>query len=150
MRRISTILGLTFVVAFIFPDPSWAACKFDWSAGAYCGPGKTANRVTDEFVGPFSNACRTHDFCYFAAGEQIAKEIEEGYLRTKSDIAKRRDESRRQCDSYFYESLMDACSQVPAVMRTSCKTNALQYFGWVKGVGWSAFRRSITKAQNCR
>ena len=150
MRRISTILGLIVVVALSFPDSSWAACKFDWSKGAYCGPGGTARRAADEFFGPFSNACRTHDFCYFAAGDQIAKEIGEGYLKSLSDLRKRQSRVKRQCDSRFSEDLSQACSQVSGSKKKKCKRAARAYAGLVIAAGGSAFKQSIARARNCR
>ena len=150
MRRISIILGLTFGVALSFPDTSWAACKFDWSLGAYCGPGRTATVVGDNWRGPFMNACRTHDWCYFAGGEQIAKEIDVGYLKTYDDVNNRRSETKRQCDSYFYEELTQVCSQVQFTMKESCQNGARNYHAAAVRLGGMAFDQSIEKAKACR
>lgn len=150
MRHILTILGLTFVVALSFPDSSWAACKFNWSKGAYCGPGRTATRIGDTFLGPFTNACRTHDWCYFSGGEQVVKEIEEGHLKSRSDKKNRRNGIRRDCDSLFKEELLQACSQVRGSMKRNCQSSAKAYYRAVRTTGWAAFKGSMNRAEDCR
>ena len=151
MKKIFVFISLTASLALITPNISYADCgRFSWSEGAYCGPGKAARVIPDEFFGPFSNACRTHDWCYHAAGEQIAKEIQEGYLRSKSEADNRRDNSRRQCDSYFSQELSNTCSQMPDSKRNGCYIASRGYAKAVKVAGIIALDISIRKALACR
>lgn len=143
MTLMSRIICLVFAIV-LFSSTSWAACQFEWTLGSYCGTGNV--RVPEQFFGPFTNACRTHDFCYFAAGEQIAKETDEGYLRTTADINRRKSESKRQCDTRFYQDLSQACSQVSD--GGACQAIAQIYSGAVIVAGDAAFTRSIDNA--CR
>lgn len=147
---IAAAIAIAAPLASISGEAEAGKCKFDWSKGAYCGPGGTARRAADEFFGPFSNACRTHDFCYFAAGEQIAKEIGEGYLKSRSDLRQRQSRVKRQCDSRFSEDLSQACSQVSGSKKKKCKRAARAYAGLVIAAGGSAFKQSIARARNCR
>ena len=147
MKKILVFLSLTISLALIIPSVSYADCRFDWSEGAYCGSGKTTRVIPDKLFGPFSNACRTHDWCYHAAGEQIAKEIQEGYLKSGRDIQSRRDKSKRQCDSYFSQEIFDACSQS---LVQDCRSAAKVYIGAVLLLGGKAFDKSIANAKACR
>ena len=147
MKKILVFLSLTISLALIIPSVSYADCRFDWSEGAYCGSGKTTRVIPDKLFGPFSNACRTHDWCYHAAAEQIAKEIQEGYLRGDPEIDNRRDNSRRQCDSYFSQEILKACSKS---LFPDCRSAAITYIGVVKLAGNRALKQSIRRAKMCR
>ena len=123
--------------------------KFNWSLGAYCGPGRAANRIGDEFLGPFTKACRTHDFCYSAAGEQITKEMNEGYLKTRTQRTTRRTELKQQCDSRLSEDLSETCSQVPNDRRSNCRSSAQAYTAFTITLGAGALTSSINAAAAC-
>lgn len=145
MRYILIVLSLSIGLNLIIPDISYAACRFEWQQGAYCGSARA--NVPDRFFGPFTNACRTHDWCYFAAGEQIAKEIDIGYLKSIREISIRKRNTKKDCDSVFYSELSKACSQAK---EAGCQAAAQTYFAGVAGLGWGAFNRSIDHAMACR
>lgn len=143
MKKILVAFSLTVSLTLIVPNASYAKdCRFHWSEGAYCGSGKTTRLIPDKLFGPFTNACRTHDWCYHAAAEQIAKEIQEGYLRGKSEIDNRRDNSKRECDSYFRQELLATCPQ--------CRGAAETYYVGVLLLGGQALRDAIKKAEACQ
>ena len=145
--KTSTLMSLGLGVLLVLCANTAVACKFDWTKGAYCGAGSTTRLIPDRLFGPFTAACRTHDWCYFAAGEQIAKELEEGYLKTQSDINRRKATSKQQCDSYFHSELSEACSQT---RNPVCGAAADEYANAVSALGFLAFKRSIQNAQACQ
>ncbi len=135
-------------VVLVLSGVGYAECEFVWSEGEYCGSRRTTKLVPDRKFGEFTEGCKIHDWCYFAAGEQIVSEINSGYLSSISKITRRKRQMKKDCDSALLRLLEEACSGDSN--KKKCVKWAKGYYLGVTLMGGKAFDGSIKNAIKCR
>jgi hypothetical protein len=127
----------------------------------YCGP--EANRavstaIPDFLFGPFRGVCANHDFCYFAGGQEIVRQMEQKYRMSmisatrnqKDEFKKQMKSIRASCDKQFRDAVFSACKRVPAARRLNCAEAAAAYWGAVRIGAGKAFERAVDVSFTCR